>query len=97
MSGSGFENIAFESSMMKSGCVKGVLSRSDCNHAWIVHNVTFKALERLLVTCFLTAGSGINMFTARMAISRHISPMIKGTESLFQLVINRFCNQKPKY
>ena len=87
LSGSSFEDIVFQNGMMKSGCIKGVLSWSDYNHAWIVHNVMFKALQRLLLTRFLTEVSGVNVFAARNAITRYVSPMIKGAE---------FRNQKPK-
>ena len=83
VSGSGFEDIVFQSGMMKSGCIKGVLSGRDYNNTWIVHNVMSEALERLLVTCFLTEVSGVNLFIARSVISRHISLLIKRVEYLF--------------
>ena len=82
LSGSGFEDMVFQSGMMKSGFIKGILLESDYNHAYIVH-VMSKALERLLLTRFLTEVSGVNMFTTRNAISYHISPMIKGVEYPF--------------
>ena len=44
--------MVFQSSIMKNGCIKGVLSGSDYNSAWIVYNVVSQALERLLVTRF---------------------------------------------
>ena len=39
-----------------------------------------EALERLLLTHFLTEVSGVNMFTASNRTSGHISTMIKGVE-----------------
>ena len=79
--------------MMKPRCIKGVLSESYYNHAWIGH-VMSQALERPLLTCFLTDVSGVNIFTAKKMISRHISPMIKGVEYRFPMVSTIFRNQK---
>ena len=59
--GSGFEDVVFQSSMMKNGCIKGIPSGSDYNSTWIVHNVVSEALECLLLTCFLTEVSGENI------------------------------------
>ena len=53
--------MVFQSGMMKNGCIKGVLSGSDYNSAWIVRNVVSEALERLLLTRFLTEVSGENI------------------------------------
>ena len=83
--------------MIKGRCIKDVLSESDYNHAWIVHNVMVEALERLLLIRFLTEVSGANMFTVRKVTSRHISPMIKGVEYTFPMVSTIFHNQKSKY
>ena len=47
--------------MMKNGCVKGVLSGSNYENAWIVYNVVSEAPERLLLTQFLTEVSGENI------------------------------------
>ena len=58
--GSGFEDVVFQSGMMKNGCIKGVISESDYNSVWIVNNVVSEALEHLLVTRFLTEVSGEN-------------------------------------
>ena len=66
--------------MINSRCIKGVLSESDYNQTWIVHNAMSEALERLLLTHFLTEVSGVNMFTASNRTSGHISSMIKGVE-----------------
>ena len=62
---SDFEDVVFESGERKNGCIKSVLdlrsdlsSGSDYNSAWIVHNAVSKALERLLLTRFLTEESG---------------------------------------
>ena len=66
--------------MINSRCIKGVLSESDYNQTWIVHNAMSEALERLLLTHFLTEVSGVNMFTASNRTSGHISTMIKGVE-----------------
>ena len=82
--------------MMNSRCMKGVLSESDYNHAWIAHNVMSEALERPLLTCFLTEVNGVNMFTATKVISRHVSSMIKGVEYRFPMVSTIFRNQKSK-
>ena len=84
---SGLEDNVFQSSMMNSGCIKGVLSESDYKHARLAHNVTCKALEHLLLSRFLTKVSRVNVFATRNAISRHISPMIKGVNYPFSLVI----------
>ena len=83
----GLEDNVFQSGMMNSGCIKGVLSESNYKHAWLTHNVTSKALERLLLSRFLTKVSRVNVFATRNAISRHISPMIKGVNYPFSLVI----------
>ena len=53
--------MVFQGGMIKSGCIKGVLSGSDYNSAWIVHNIFLEALERLLLTCFLAEVSGKNI------------------------------------
>ena len=84
---SGLEDNIFQSGMMNSECIKGVLSESDYKHVWLAHNVTSKALERLLLSRFLTKVSRANVFATRNAISRHISPMIKGVNYPFSLVI----------
>ena len=97
LSGSGFEDIVFQSGVMKSECVKGVLPGSDHNYTWIVHNVMSKPLQRLLLTRFLIELSGVNKFTARNTISCHTSPMIEGAKYPFLLVSNIFHNQKPKF
>ena len=58
--GSSFEDVVFQSGMM-NGCIKNVLSGSDYNSAWIVHHVVSEALERPLLTRFLTKVSGENI------------------------------------
>ena len=55
-----------------------------------------ETLKSPLLTCFLTDVSGVNMFTARKVISRHISPMIKEAEYRFPMVSTIFPNQKSK-
>ena len=83
--------------MMKSGCIKDVLSESDYNHAWIVGNVMSEVLERLLLTRLLTEVSGVNMFTARKVISCCITSMIKGIQYRFSIVSTIFPYQKSKH
>lgn len=80
--------------MINSRCIKGVLSESDYNQTWIVHNAMSEALE--LLTHFLTEVSGVNMFTASNRTSGHISSMIKGVEYPFAMVSTIFHNQKSK-
>ena len=59
--GSGIEDVVFQTSMMKNGCIKGVFSGSDYKSAWIVRSVVLEALEHLLLTRFLTEVSGENI------------------------------------
>ena len=59
--GSDFEDVVFQTGMMKNGCIKGVLSGSHYNSASIVHKFVSEALKRLLLTRFLSVVSGENI------------------------------------
>ena len=52
LSGSGFEDIVFQSELCSSGSLNGVLAGSHYNRAWSIHNVVSEALERLLMLRF---------------------------------------------
>ena len=45
---------------------------------------------------FFNEVTGVNLFIARNAISRHITPIIKGVRYTFSLVSNIFRDKKPK-
>ena len=53
VTGSGFEDIIFQSGVCTSGSLHGVLAGSHCNHGWTVHNAFSEALERLLLQRFM--------------------------------------------
>ena len=52
VSGSGFEDVAFQSELCSSGSLNGVLSGSHYNRSWIIHDAVSEALERLLLLRF---------------------------------------------
>ena len=53
VSGSGFEDVAYQSRLSTSGSLQGVLAGSHYNRAWSVHRHMAEALERLLLKRFL--------------------------------------------
>ena len=54
ISGSGFEDVIFQSGLCSSGSLKGVVSGSHYNRCWTVHSHLGEVLERLLFEKFLT-------------------------------------------
>ena len=54
ISGSGFEDVVFQSGLCSSGSLKGVVSGSHYNRCWTVHSHLAEVLERLLFERFLT-------------------------------------------
>ena len=53
VSGSGFEDVIYQTELCSSGGLKGVLVGSHYKRAWAVHTVLSEALERMLLTRFL--------------------------------------------
>ena len=53
ISGSGFEEIIFQSGLCSSGSLNGVVSDSHYNRCWTVHSHLAEALEQLLLKKFL--------------------------------------------
>ena len=54
ISGSGFEDVIFQSGLCSSGSLRGVVSGSHYNRCWTVHSHLAETLERLLFERFLT-------------------------------------------
>ena len=54
ISGSGFEEIIFQSGLCSSGSLNGVVSGTHYNKCWTLHCHLAEALERLLCERFLT-------------------------------------------
>ncbi len=54
ISGSGFEDVVFQSGLCSSGSLKGVVSGSLYNRCWTVHSRLAEVLERLMFERFLT-------------------------------------------
>ena len=53
VTGSGFEDVIFQSGVCTSGSLQGVLAGSHYNRAWVVHSAFYEALERLLFKRFI--------------------------------------------
>ena len=61
VSGSGFEEVIFQTDICSSGSINGVMSGKQYNRSWMTHEVFAEAIERLFIQQYIGEITNINI------------------------------------